>query len=173
MKKFAIAILATVITTANVFAASTTEVLQQKLDAAIASSDWRTAETISTVMANVSNAANQREQAEFFRQQNDVTRVVTNFYKAAPAMLKVAQSIMSPDEGTEDHFALKVVAPHILKIAQTGELDAANVIQEWKKFEAAQEARRFENKKRWEEQRKKWEEQRKQREAARGKRVQR
>lgn len=163
MKKFAIAIFAAVITASNIFAGSTTEVLQKKLDAAIAASDWKTAETISAVMANVTTAANQQQQAEFFRQQNEVTKTVTNFYKAVPSMLKVAQTLMSPKEGTEEHFALRVAAPQLLKVFQSGELDSGLVIKEWKKFEAAQEARRAENKKRWEEQRKKWEAERRQR----------
>lgn len=171
MKKFALAIFAAVITTSNIFAGSTTEVLQKKLDAAIAASDWKTAETISAVMTNLANAENQKHQAEFFRQQNEVVRTVTNFYKAVPSLLRVAQTLMSTKEGTEEHFALRIAAPQLIKVFQTGSFDADTVINEWKKLEAAQEARRLENKKRWEEQRRKWEAERKQREAEHNKRL--
>jgi hypothetical protein len=167
-----IAIAAATITT-NAFAGSTTEVLQKKLDAAIAASDLVAAEKISAIMANIANADNQKHQAEFFRQQNEVVRTATNFYKAAPQMLRVVQTLMAPKEGTEEHFALRIAAPQLIKVFQTGSFDADTVINEWKKLEAVQEARRIENKKRWEEQRRKWEAERKQREAARAKRTQR
>jgi hypothetical protein len=100
-----------------------------------------------------------------------VVRAATNFYKAVPQMLQVAQSIMTTKEGTEEHFALQTIAPQMIKVFQTGSFDANLVINEWKKLEAAQEARRLENKRRWEEQRKRWEAERKQREAARKQRI--
>lgn len=162
MKKFALAIFAALSVITNSFSGST-EVLQKKLDAAIAVSDWVTAEAVSKVMVNVEAAENNRQQTEFFRKQNEVVRTAANFYKAAPAMLSVAQSILSPKEGTEEHFALNVAVPQLIKIFQTGDLDTNLVVQEWRKLAAAKEARRLENKKRWEEQRKKLDSERKKR----------
>jgi hypothetical protein len=63
MKKM-IAIIAIAAITVTAASAGSTELLQKKFDAAVAAADWKTAETISAVMANMATAVNQKQQAE-------------------------------------------------------------------------------------------------------------
>lgn len=171
MKKIITLIIAAAVTiTTNAFAGSS-DVLQKKLDAAVAASDWAAAEKISAILVNTVAIENHRQQTEFFREQTEVTSMITNFYKATPQMLRVVQAITPNREGTDENFAIHVAAPQLLKVLQTGSFDADLVIREWKKLEDARRAARLEREKRWKEQKLRWEAERRQREAERAKRL--
>lgn len=150
MKKIAmIAAVVTIFTIATATAATTEELLKQRLDTAVKVGDWKAAESISAIMANMATVANQQQQAELFRQNNVVMTGVMNIYKAAPQLLQIAQRITPGEKGTEEHLFLQTLAPAVIKLISTGEVDPDKIVRDINEHQKAEKARWAEREKRW------------------------
>lgn len=135
-----ITVVVAIFTTAT--AATNEEILKQRLDSAIKEGDWATAEVVSKTLANMATVASQRQQEEFFKQNNEFMTGVMNLYRATPQILSVIRRVASPKEGTEEHLLLNVIAPELFNTINTGNANQERMIKELKKFQDA-------NKRRW------------------------
>ena len=100
-------------------------------------------------MANMATAANQQQQAGFFRQNNVVVTGVMNIYKSAPQLLQVAQRIIPGEKGTEEHLFLNTLAPAVIKLISTGEVDPDKIVRDIKEHQKDEKALWAEREKRW------------------------
>lgn len=153
-KAMLLALTAVALIVNNTVFGGTTEVLQKRLDAAIAASDWGTAEAVSKIMANVSTAKAAEEQAEFFRQNNDAVKGIMNVYKAAPRLLELARTLVPAEAGTEEHLFLHTIAPAAIKLVQTGQLDVEAIHKQVMAFQKAEKERVEARERKWAEARK-------------------